>query len=212
MAHEATFSKLESQVRSYCRETPNLFATARGAEIWDVNGTRFVDFLSGCGSLNYGHNHPDLKEAIVDYVLRDGVANALDFHTEAKLRFMTRFHEVVLKPRKLPHVMHFTGPTGANGVEAAIKLARKCTGRYAVAAFTNAFHGMSMGALSVTGQGLHAVRSKPVYKASFVCRMTATTAPAWPIWNAFTRWREIRRAASMSLPVLSWRPFRAKAA
>jgi diaminobutyrate-2-oxoglutarate transaminase len=64
---------------------------------------------------------------------------------------MTRFHEVVLKPRNLPHVMHFTGPTGANCVEAAIKLARKYTGRYAVAAFTNAFHGMSMGALSVTG-------------------------------------------------------------
>jgi len=151
MAHEATFSKLESQVRSYCRETPNLFATARGAEIWDANGTRFVDFLSGCGSLNYGHNHPHLKEAIIDYILRDGVANALDFHTEAKLRFMTRFHDVVLKPRNLPYVMHFTGPTGANSVEAAIKLARKCTGRYAVVAFTNAFHGMSMGALSVTG-------------------------------------------------------------
>ena len=62
MAHEATFSKLESQVRSYCRETPNLFATARGAEIWDSKGARFVDFLSGCGSLNYGHNHPHLKE------------------------------------------------------------------------------------------------------------------------------------------------------
>ena len=105
MAHEATFSKLESRVRSYCRETPNLFSTARGAEIWDVNGARFIDFLSGCGSLNYGHNHPHMKEAIVDYVLRDGVANALDFHTEAKLRFMTRFHDVVLKPRNLPYVM-----------------------------------------------------------------------------------------------------------
>lgn len=151
MAHETVFSKLESQVRSYCRDMPNLFAKAKGAEVWDAHGERFIDFLSGCGSLNYGHNHPLIKQAVVDYILGDGVGNALDFHTEAKLRFMTRFNDVVLKPRGLSYLMQFTGPTGANCVEAAIKLSRKCTGRYTVAAFTNAFHGMSMGALSVTG-------------------------------------------------------------
>ena len=151
MSHEAIFSKLESEVRSYCRETPNLFTKARGAEVWDVNGEQFLDFLSGCGSLNYGHNHPFIKEAIVDYISGDSIVNGLDFHTEAKLRFMTRFNEVVLEPRGLTYLMQFTGPTGANCVEAAIKLARKCTGRHAVVAFTNAFHGMSMGALSVTG-------------------------------------------------------------
>ena len=93
MSHEAIFSKLESEVRSYCRETPNLFTKARGAEVWDVNGERFLDFLSGCGSLNYGHNHPFIKEAIVDYISGDSIVNGLDFHTEAKLRFMTRFFE-----------------------------------------------------------------------------------------------------------------------
>ena len=68
MSHEAIFSKLESEVRSYCRETPNLFKKERGEEVWDVNGERFLDFSSGCGSLNYGHKNTVIKEAIVDDV------------------------------------------------------------------------------------------------------------------------------------------------
>ncbi|HVI77602.1 MAG TPA: diaminobutyrate--2-oxoglutarate transaminase [Candidatus Acidoferrum sp.] len=154
MNHEQVFEALESNVRSYCRETPNLFSRAKGASVWDNEGKEFIDFLSGCGSLNYGHNHPVLKGALIDYLANDGIGNALDFHTEAKLKFMSRFEEVLLGPRHLPHRMQFTGPTGANCVEAALKLARKFTGRFAVASFTNAFHGMSTGALSVTGSRL----------------------------------------------------------
>jgi len=151
MTHEAVFARLESGVRSYCRETPNLFSVARGAEVWDSSGTRFIDFLSACGPLNYGHNHPELKQAAIEYLQSDGIGNALDFHTEPKLNFLSRFEEVILRPRGLPYVMQFTGPTGTNCVEAALKLARKFTGRKAVAAFTNAFHGMSPGALAVSG-------------------------------------------------------------
>src|SRR4051794_9715943 len=107
---------MESKVRYYCRETPNLFVTARGATVWDEDGVEFIDFLSGSGSLNYGHNHPAIKRAVIDYLLSDGIGNALDFHTEAKRMFMKRFHDVILAPRGLPHLMQFTGPTGANCV------------------------------------------------------------------------------------------------
>jgi len=122
--------------------------------VWDANGVEFIDFLSSCGSLNYGHNHPALKQAVIEYLANDGIGNALDFHTEAKLKFIARFSEVLLKPKGLPYLLQFTGPTGANCVEAALKLARKFTGRYNVAAFTNAFHGMSTGALATTGSRL----------------------------------------------------------
>jgi diaminobutyrate-2-oxoglutarate transaminase len=151
MKHTVQFEKIESEVRYYCRDTPNLFVSARGARLWDNDGAEFIDFLAGCGSLNYGHNHPTIKAALLNYLLRDGIGNALDFHTEAKLGFLEAFSETILAPRKLEYRLQFTGPTGANCVEAALKLARKVTGRATIAAFTNAFHGMSMGALAATG-------------------------------------------------------------
>ena len=151
MQHTAQFEKVESEVRYYCRDTPNLFVSARGARIYDVDGAEFIDFLAGCGSLNYGHNHPTIKAALLDYILQDGIGNALDFHTEAKLGFIEAFCEIVLAPRALDYRLQFTGPTGTNCVEAALKLARKVTGRATIAAFTNAFHGMTMGALAATG-------------------------------------------------------------
>jgi diaminobutyrate-2-oxoglutarate transaminase len=151
MKHTVQFGKIESEVRYYCRDTPNLFVSARGARVWDNHGTEFIDFLAGCGSLNYGHNHPAIKAALLNYILCDGIGNALDFHTEAKLGFIEAFSETILAPRKLDYRLQFTGPTGANCVEAALKLARKFTGRATIAAFTNAFHGMSMGALAATG-------------------------------------------------------------
>jgi diaminobutyrate-2-oxoglutarate transaminase len=151
MRHAMQFEKLESAVRYYCRDMPNLFVSARGARVWDNHGTEFIDFLAGCGSLNYGHNHPVIKAALLNYLLHDGIGNALDFHTEAKLDFIEAFSETILTPKKLNYRLQFTGPTGANCVEAALKLARKLTGRATIAAFTNAFHGMSMGALAATG-------------------------------------------------------------
>ena len=147
------FSSHESGVRYYCRRMPAVFDTARNALVWDAKGARYIDFLSGCGSLNYGHNHPRMKAAAIEYLMRDGIVNGLDLHTTAKRDFMRKFRETILDPRGLDYRLQFTGPTGTNAVEAALKLARKITGRRTVAAFTNAFHGMSLGALAVTGAG-----------------------------------------------------------
>lgn len=145
------FERRESRVRSYCRSFPAVFKAARGSELIAEDGTRYIDFLSGCSTLNYGHNHPEMKQALLDYIADDGVAHGLDMHTRAKACFLNTFERVVLKPRSMDHRVLFPGPTGANAVEAALKTARKVTGRTNVIAFTNGFHGMTLGALAATG-------------------------------------------------------------
>ncbi len=145
----------ESAVRSYARGFPTQFSTASGTFMKDRNGRNYLDFLSGCGSLNYGHNHPALIEALVSYVRSNGIALSLDMETDAKARFMEAFRDHILEPRGLSYKLQFSGPTGTNAVEAAIKLARKVTGRTNIVAFTNAFHGCSLGALALTGSSAH---------------------------------------------------------
>lgn len=147
----AIYERRESGVRTYSRSMPRQFNRAQGVWMHDSQGGRYLDFLSGCSSLNYGHNHPVLKQALVDYIAGDGVTHALDLHTDAKAEFLEALEDVILRPRGLDYRAMFTGPTGTNAVEAAIKLARKVTGRELVVAFTNGFHGMTLGALACTG-------------------------------------------------------------
>ncbi|MGZ8180004.1 diaminobutyrate--2-oxoglutarate transaminase [Williamsia sp. SKLECPSW1] len=148
------FSDRESEVRSYSRGWPALFDTASGSWLTDRDGTRYLDFFAGAGALNYGHNHPVLKEALLEYISRDGITHGLDMMTVAKGEFLQSFTEKILTPRGLDYKVMFPGPTGTNTVEAALKLARKVTGREAIINFTNAFHGMTLGALSVTGNSM----------------------------------------------------------
>jgi diaminobutyrate-2-oxoglutarate transaminase len=150
----SVFSALESQVRSYCRSWPVTFDTAVGSRMTDLEGNDYLDFFAGAGALNYGHNHPVLKEALLDYLRRDGVVHGLDMHTAAKAEFLEVFAERILKPRNLDYKVQFPGPTGTNAVESALKLVRKVTGREAMINFTNAFHGMTLGSLSVTGNSM----------------------------------------------------------
>ncbi|MDO8289844.1 MAG: diaminobutyrate--2-oxoglutarate transaminase [Parvibaculum sp.] len=147
----AIYDRMESQVRSYARSMPRQFTRAEGVWMYDENDGRYLDFLAGCSTLNYGHNHPILKQALLDYISADGITHSLDLHTEAKADFLHTFETLILKPRNLDYRAMFTGPTGTNAVEAALKLARKITGRQHVVAFTNGFHGMTLGALACTG-------------------------------------------------------------
>ena len=147
----AIYERMESEVRSYSRSMPRQFGRAEGVWMHDDRGGRYLDFLSGCASLNYGHNHPVLKSALLDYIAGDGITHSLDMHTEAKAAFLDALETLILQPRKLDYRAMFTGPTGTNAVEAALKLARKITGRQQVIAFTNGFHGMTLGALACTG-------------------------------------------------------------
>ncbi|MGU3499228.1 diaminobutyrate--2-oxoglutarate transaminase [Mycobacterium sp. C31M] len=148
------FASVESEVRSYCRAWPTTLATAKDSWVTDTEGRTFLDMFAGAGALNYGHNNPILKQALVQYLSEDGIVHSLDIATTAKKNFLEAFDRLILAPRGLDYKVQFPGPTGANSVEAALKLARKVTGRESIISFTNAFHGMTLGALSVTGNSM----------------------------------------------------------
>lgn len=141
---------LESEVRGYVRAFPTVFATAKGAKIVNEEGKEYLDFFAGAGTLNYGHNNPKAKKAIIEYLQNDGIMHALDMATSAKIAFLQTLEETILRPRNLDYKVQFTGPTGTNAVESALKLARKIKNRSNIVAFTNAFHGLSAGSLAVT--------------------------------------------------------------
>ncbi len=145
------FDEIESEVQSYARSFPRVFHKAHGEFLYDEEGRQYLDFLAGAGTLNYGHNNPIFKERLLAYINDDGISHGLDLHTRAKGEFLESFNEKILKPRDLNYVVQFTGPTGTNAVEAALKLARNVTGRENVIAFTNGFHGVSLGSLAATG-------------------------------------------------------------
>jgi len=148
------FESLESEVRSYCRNWPTVFDRAEGSFMYSEDGREYLDFFSGAGALNYGHNHPDLQGALIEYLQRNGVVHSLDMYSVAKREFLETFRDRILQPRGLDYKVMFPGPTGTNSVESALKLARKVTQREHVVSFTNAFHGMTLGALAVTGNSM----------------------------------------------------------
>lgn len=149
------FEEIESEVQSYARSFPRVFHKAQMETLYDNEGNAYLDFLAGAGTLNYGHNNPKFKQALLDYIMEDGITHGLDMHTKAKAEFLESFNEKILKPRDLEYVVQFTGPTGTNAVEAAMKLARNVTGRENIISFTNGFHGVSLGSLAVTGNSHH---------------------------------------------------------
>ncbi len=150
------FQKTESEVRTYSRSFPVTFSKAKGAVLTTEDGKEYVDFLAGAGTLNYGHNNEVLKQALIDYISNDGLTHGLDMQSEAKANFLQTFRDLILAPRGMGDFkVMFTGPTGTNAVEAALKLARKVKGRSNIISFTNGFHGVSGGALAATGNQHH---------------------------------------------------------
>lgn len=173
LRHESTghdvFDRRESHVRSYSRHYDVVFDKAQGSLVYDEAGREYVDFLAGAGALNYGHNDADMVEALVAHIRGGGIAHGLDLFTRPKMEFLETFEDLILMPRGMDHVVQFTGPTGANAVEAALKLARKATGRRNVIAFTNGFHGVTQGALAATGNRHH--RMSPTLALTDVTRI-----------------------------------------
>ena len=144
------FEEWESEIRGYCRAYPTVFVSASNARQVDEEGRSYIDFFAGAGVLNFGHNNERMKRALIEFIEADGVAHSLDMYTSAKRAFVERFVKTILEPRGMRYKMQFMGPTGTNAVEAALKLARKATGRRTIAAFGHAFHGMTLGSLACT--------------------------------------------------------------
>ncbi|MDZ8067348.1 MAG: diaminobutyrate--2-oxoglutarate transaminase [Nostoc sp. DedQUE08] len=145
------FEKCESNVRSYCRNFPDIFHRAKGSIIYSDSGKEYIDFFAGAGALNYGHNHDYIKQKVMSYLDADGIAHGLDMYTSAKEKFLAKFDEVVLSSKQLDYRIQFCGPTGTNAVEAALKLARKVKQRSGIFSFMGAYHGMTLGSLSISG-------------------------------------------------------------
>lgn len=144
------FDRMESEVRGYIRSFPVIFNQARGSVLIDEDGGEYIDFFSGAGTLNYGHNNPVFKEKLLEYLESDGVVHGLDMATSAKKQFLETVDRVLLKPRNWQYTLQFTGPTGTNAVEAALKIARQVKGRSNIISFTHGFHGVSGGSLAAT--------------------------------------------------------------
>ena len=145
------FESYESQVRGYIRSFPVIFEKSKGSILIDAQGNEYIDFFAGAGTLNYGHNNPRITEAMIEYLQNDGILHSLDMATIAKQKFIEKLYGTILEPRNLDYKVQFTGPTGTNAVESALKLARTVKGRSNVVAFTNGYHGLTMGSLAVTG-------------------------------------------------------------
>src|SRR6185503_8655741 len=144
------FEELESNVRSYCRVFTDVFVRAKGSIMYSESGSEFIDFFAGAGALNYGHNNDYILEKVISYLQSDGPVHSLDMYTGAKQTFLKRFSELILEPRGLDYKVQFCGPTGANAVEAALKVARKIKKRHSVFSFMGSYHGLSLGSLAVT--------------------------------------------------------------
>lgn len=115
VAEMPVFETLESNVRGYCRCWPAVFDTASGVWLRDENGKEYLDFFAGAGSLNYGHNNPVLKRALLDYIAGDGITHGLDMSTVAKRRLLERRCRAAgriprWRPRPLPRVSGSHGP------------------------------------------------------------------------------------------------------
>lgn len=150
-----TFKNFESEVRSYVRNFPAIFQTARGCQLFDEQGNEYIDFFAGAGALNYGHNNPLVSEALIEYIKNDGIVHGLDKATTAKREFIETFYSTILEPRHMEYKIQFSGPTGTDAVETALKLVRMVKGRSNIIAFTNAFHGLTMGSMAVTGNAFY---------------------------------------------------------
>ena len=145
------FEKYESEVRGYSRSFPTVFTKTKGYKLWDTNDNEYIDFFAGAGTLNYGHNNEAMKKLLIEYIENDFITHSLDMATEARGNFLRKFNEIILEPRQLDYKIMFPGPTGTNAVESALKLARKVKKRTNIMSFTNAFHGMTIGSLAITG-------------------------------------------------------------
>jgi diaminobutyrate-2-oxoglutarate transaminase len=151
MTNLETFDLYESNVRLYGPHFPTIFTKGKNARIFDEDHKEYIDFFSGVGTLNYGHNPDFVKEKLIDFLKEDRITHALDMYTATKRDFIQAFVNTILKPRNLDFKIQFCGPTGANCVEAAIKLARLKTQRMNICSFSGGYHGVSYGALGLTG-------------------------------------------------------------
>ncbi|WP_186196435.1 diaminobutyrate--2-oxoglutarate transaminase family protein [Burkholderia gladioli] len=143
--------RVESNARTYANTFRKMFVRAQGSRIYDADGKAYLDCLANAGTLGLGHNHPEVKEAVLQYLDSQQLQQALDLATPAKLAFVETLISQLPVGMRESSKIQFCGPSGSDAVEAAIKLARHHTGRSSIMAFHGAYHGMTAGSLAAMG-------------------------------------------------------------
>jgi diaminobutyrate-2-oxoglutarate transaminase len=143
--------KRESSARSYPRRLPLAIQKAEGICVTDMNGKQFIDCLAGAGTLALGHNHPVIRQAIEGVLASYVPLHSLDLTTPVKEAFVDEVFASLPESFAKKAKIHFCGPTGADAVEAAVKLVKTATGNRAMLSFQGGYHGSTHGALSLTG-------------------------------------------------------------
>lgn len=141
---------LESNARTYVRHVPAL-EKGLGSKVYGLDGREFIDCLAGAGSLATGHNHPHVIGRMKQLLDSGHILLGLDIGTPTKDAFTKKLFGVLPQVFRERALIQFCGPTGADTAEAAIKLFKMHTGREALMAFHGSYHGMSAGALAMTG-------------------------------------------------------------
>lgn len=171
-AHEGILrrqSARESAARTYARALPIVPVRARGLTIEGADGRRYLDCLSGAGTLALGHNHPVVLEAIRKVLDSGAPLHALDLATPVKDAFVTELFRT-LPPGLAGHArVQFCGPAGTDAVEAAFTLVRAATGRDGIVAFAGAYHGMTAGALAASGHAADVRVARLPYPQDYRC-------------------------------------------
>ncbi|MFE0643528.1 diaminobutyrate--2-oxoglutarate transaminase family protein [Streptomyces sp. NPDC058877] len=144
-------SQRESAARTYARSLPIVPVRARGVTIEGADGRRYLDCLSGAGTLALGHNHPVVLEAIRKVLDSGAPLHVLDLATPLKDAFTSELFATLPGELADDARIQFCGPAGTDAVEAALTLVRTATGRNGLLAFTGAYHGMTAGALEASG-------------------------------------------------------------
>ncbi|MFC1414823.1 diaminobutyrate--2-oxoglutarate transaminase [Streptacidiphilus sp. N1-12] len=141
----------ESAARTYARALPIVPVRARGMTVEGADGRRYLDCLSGAGTLALGHNHPVVLQAVREVLDSGAPLHILDLATPLKDEFTTELFASLPEEFARDARIQFCGPAGTDAVEAALKLVRTATGRSGLLAFTGAYHGMTAGALAAGG-------------------------------------------------------------
>lgn len=147
--------KVESNARTYAATFQRMFVSGHGIHVRDSDGKEYIDCLSNAGSLPVGHNHPEVRDAVISYILSDGIQQALDLTTPAKYAFVKELFSKLPKDFSDHAKIHFCSPCGSDAVEAAIKLTKFYTRRNTILAFHGGYHGMTAGALAAMGNVLN---------------------------------------------------------
>ncbi|KAA6213570.1 aminotransferase class III-fold pyridoxal phosphate-dependent enzyme [Streptomyces albofaciens JCM 4342] len=171
-AHEGILrrqSLRESAARTYARSLPIVPVRARGLTIEGADGRRYLDCLSGAGTLALGHNHPVVLEAVRAVLDSGAPLHVLDLATPVKDAFVTELFATLPAELARHGRIQFCGPAGTDAVEAAFKLVRTATGRDGIAAFTGAYHGMTAGALAASGGARDVSVSRFPYPYDYRC-------------------------------------------